>query len=38
MNNLQAVESAQSHGDSFWNVAMTLPEREEHQEAFVVAG
>lgn len=25
-NNLQAVESPQGHGDSFWSVAMALPE------------
>jgi hypothetical protein len=37
-NNLQAVESPQGHGDSFWSVAMALPEREEKQEAFVVVG
>lgn len=33
-NNLQAIESPQGHGDSFWSVAMSLPEREEQQEAF----
>lgn len=37
-NNLQAVESPQGHGDSFWSNAMALPEREEAQEAFVVVG
>ncbi len=37
-NNLQAIESPQGHGDSFWSVAMALPEREEEQEAFVVVG
>ncbi len=28
-NNLQAIESPQGHGDSFWSVAMALPERED---------
>ena len=37
-NSLQAIESPQGHGDSFWSVAMALPEREEQQEAFVVVG
>ncbi len=37
-NNLQAIESPQGHGDSFWSVAMALPERVEEQEAFVVVG
>lgn len=37
-NNLQAIESPQGHGDSFWNIAMGLPEWEERQEAFVVVG
>jgi hypothetical protein len=37
-NNLQAIESPQGHGDSFWSNAMALPEREEQQEAFVVVG
>jgi hypothetical protein len=37
-NQLQAIESPQGHGDSFWSVAMALPEREEAQEAFVVLG
>ena len=35
-NNLQAIESPQGHGDSFWSVSMALPEREVQQEAFVV--
>lgn len=35
-NNLQAIESPQGHGDSFWSVAMALPEREQPQDAFVV--
>jgi hypothetical protein len=37
-NNLQAIESPQGHGDSFWSVCMALPERQESQEAFVVVG
>jgi hypothetical protein len=37
-NNLQAIESPQGHGDSFWSNALGLPEREEEQEAFVVVG
>lgn len=37
-NQLQAIESPQGHGDSFWSVALALPEREESQEAFVVIG
>jgi len=37
-NNLQALESPQGHGVSFWSVAMALPEREESQETFVVVG
>jgi hypothetical protein len=37
-NNLQAVESPQGHGDSFWSICLSLPEREEQQEAFVVVG
>jgi hypothetical protein len=37
-NLLQAIESPQGHGDSFWSVAMALPEREKSQEAFVVLG
>jgi hypothetical protein len=37
-NNLQAVESPQGHGDSFWSTALALPERPEQQEAFVVMG
>lgn len=28
LNNLQAIESPQGHGDSFWGVALALPERE----------
>ncbi len=37
-NNLQAVESPQGHGDSFWSVALALPEKDQQQEAFVVFG
>ncbi len=37
-NSLQAVESPQGHGDSFWSVCLALPEKEESQEAFVVFG
>lgn len=37
-NNLQAIESPQGHGDSFWSVCLGLPEREEQQEAFIVVG
>jgi len=37
-NQLQAIESPQGHGDSFWSNAMALPEREERQQAFVVVG
>jgi hypothetical protein len=37
-NNLQAVESPQGHGDSFWSIAMGLKEQEQSQEAFVVLG
>lgn len=36
INNLQAIESPQGCGDSFWSVCMALPEREEEQETFVV--
>lgn len=35
---LQAIESPQGHEDSFWSVAMALPEREEQQQAFVIVG
>ncbi len=37
-NNLQAVESPQGHGDSFWSVAMAPPQKDQQQEAFVVFG
>lgn len=37
-NQLQAIESPQGHGDSFWSVCLALPEREVPQEAFVVVG
>lgn len=37
-NQLQAVESPQRHGDSFWSVALAPPDREEQQEAFMVVG
>lgn len=37
-NNLQAIESPQGNGNSFWSVAMALPEREEIQEALVILG
>ena len=31
-NNLQAIESPQGHGDSFWSVAMAIPEKAEEME------
>jgi hypothetical protein len=37
-NQLQAIETPQGHGDSFWSVCLALPDREEGQEAFVVLG
>lgn len=39
-NNLQAVESPQGHGDSFWSVALALPEQSNKTEVgfWVVGG
>ncbi len=37
-NSLQAIESPQGHGDSFWSVCLGLKEQEEQQEPFVVVG
>jgi hypothetical protein len=35
-NYLQAIESPQGHGDSFWSIDTGLKETEDRQEAFVV--
>lgn len=37
-NNLQAIESPEGHGDSFWSNAMALPEFEQKQSVFAYAG
>jgi hypothetical protein len=31
-NNLQAIETPQGHGDSFWSTSMALPEKAEEPE------
>jgi len=37
-NNLQAIESPEGHGDSFWSAAMALPEYERQQSVFGYVG
>jgi hypothetical protein len=34
-NNLQAIETPQGHGDSFWSVCLALPEKDQGMDVVI---